>query len=290
MHYLLPSHHLLFPSDQSPVLFDSHMQPVARLAPQFRGKFSTSKTTSFFNLSRNTCKRGDTVWFVDKLKRLHRFDLSRLAPKIDQLRRELSTADCPVDRDKLPVLEGEQLCSEAEEFCVDPHSPARCLFVLSTDGTVRKLQSNDGTRRSAVFVVPKEHQKKQRVFTAISCTPQRVITACICKHGKQFRVQYLSLSKRLELQDCLSMTVDSENPVIRIVPLQKLRVTFCLAFHAELLLQVLFLLGQRPTLLCSLNVRGASNKLLRGALVDKRCGIIWVPTSQRMFQLNLLSR
>lgn len=289
MHYLLPSHHLLFPSDQSPVLLDSHMQPVARLAPPFRGKFSTSKASSFFNLSRNTSRRGNKVWYVDKLKQLHYFDLSSLASKIDRLRSEFSAADCSAGPGELPTLEGEQLFTEVEEFCLDMHSPATGLFVLSTDGTIRKLQSKDGMRRSLVFVVPKEHQKQHQAFTAISCTPKHVITASIRKNGKQFRVQYLTLSKRLELQDCLSMAVDVENPIIRIISVRMHRVSFCLSFHSELLLQVFYFLGQRLSLLCSLSVRGVSNKLLRGAVVDKRYSTIWVPTSQRMFQLRLRS-
>jgi hypothetical protein len=289
MHYLLPSHHVIFPSDQSPMILDLKMEPVAKLGPPFRGRFNTSKSSSFFNLSRNIYKLGSKVWYVDKLKHLHCFDLDNLASKIDLLRNELSTADCPNGSNELPILQGIQLHSDVEEFCIDRFSPVKSIFVLSTSGTVKKLQSKDGTLCSPVFVLPKEHQRQQQAFTAITSTRKCIITASIAKTGKQFRVQYLSFSKRLTLQDKLSMAIDSENPIIRILPVRRHRVTFCLSFHSEVLLQILYFLGPRLALLTSLKAMGVSNKLLRGAIVDKKCSTIWVPTSQRMFQLKLLS-
>ncbi len=289
MHYLLPSHHLIFPSDHSPIILDSNMEPLARLAPPFRGRFNTSKSSSFFNLSRNTCRRGSKVWYVDKLKQLHFYDLSNLSAKIGLLRSSQSTAGCSVSPDELPSLEGKQLHSDVEEFCLDTFSPTSCIFILSTNGTVKMLHSDDGSLCSPVFVVPKEHQKQQQTYTAVTCTSRSVITASILKTGKHFRVQYLTLSKRLALVDTLSMTLDEENPIIRMMPVRRHRVTFCLSFHSELLLQILYYLGPKLSLLCSLTARGVSNKLLRGAMVEKNCSTIWVPTSQRMYQLRLLS-
>lgn len=83
------------------------------------------------------------------------------------------------------------------------------------------------------------------------------------------------------------MTIDNENPIIRMVPVKRHRVTFCLSFHSELVLQILYFIDKKLTLLCSLNAQGVSNKLLRGAIVEKKSSSIWVPTSQRMFQLRL---
>ena len=68
MHYLIQSYHLIFPSDESPLILDSKMETVAKLNPPFRGNFKTCKSSAFFNLSRNTCKLRSRVWYVDKSK------------------------------------------------------------------------------------------------------------------------------------------------------------------------------------------------------------------------------
>ena len=162
MHYLIQSYHLIFPSDESPLILDSKMETVAKLNPPFRGNFKTCKSSAFFNLSRNTCKLRSRVWYVDKSKNLYSFDLSNLQEKIARLRSEQLTAGSADGCKALPGIEGILLHSEVEEFCLDPFSSALTIFVLATDGTVQKLQSNDGRLPLTSLHSAKRPQEKKR--------------------------------------------------------------------------------------------------------------------------------